>query len=275
MDALTREQELEGGRDPNGLSFFDSHPTTPDRARDAREYAAKLEVASADRIAIDRTAFVQRLDGLALGESVRAGLFLDGRFLHPELGFGISFPDDWEHENSPSAVVAQPEDGSAVLAVQLAGKGDDPTAFADQFETKVPFLERSAVEKINQLPAVIGIAQVVDDGEEINLFLTWIAKDGLVYRVLGAAPTSRWNEHHPNFEAAARSFHALSDRELRELHVNRLRLVKAHAGETLTAIAARSSSQWSAEKMAVANDLSTSAPLPDGETIKISKREPY
>jgi predicted Zn-dependent protease len=33
MDALTREQELAGGRDPSRMSFFDSHPTTPERAR--------------------------------------------------------------------------------------------------------------------------------------------------------------------------------------------------------------------------------------------------
>ena len=54
MDALTREQELAGGRDPNRMSFFDSHPTTPDRARKGREYAASLVVGPANRIARDR-----------------------------------------------------------------------------------------------------------------------------------------------------------------------------------------------------------------------------
>ena len=58
--------------------------------------------------------------------------------------------------------------------------------------------------------------------------------------------------------------------------MNRLRLVRAEPGETLTTIAARSESLWSADKMAVTNDLSTSATLSGGgEWIKISKQEPY
>lgn len=73
--------------------------------------------------------------------------------------------------------------------LQVAGEGDDPTPFADQFGGKVPFQARGEVEEIHQLPAIIGIARVVDEGQEINVFLAWIAKDGLVYRVLGAAPS--------------------------------------------------------------------------------------
>jgi len=65
--------------------------------------------------------------------------------------------------------------------LQVAGEGDDPTPFADQFGGKVPFQARGEVEEIHQLPAIIGIARVVDEGQEINVFLAWIAKDGLVY----------------------------------------------------------------------------------------------
>lgn len=275
MDALTREQQLEGGGDPYRRSFFDSHPTTPDRARDARAYAETLSVGPTDRIAIDRSAFVGRLDGLVVGESARAGVFLDLRFLHPELEFAMSFPAGWEHANAPTAVVARPEDASALLALQVAGEGDDPMAVAAQFDSEIPLLERSGLEEINQLPAVTGVARVVDRGQEIYLFLAWIAKDGLVYQVLGAAPASRWNSHRPRFEATARSFHQLSEAELREVQENRLRLVEAGRGETLSKIAARSGSQWSPSKMAVANDITVQSKLSGGESIKISKRERY
>ena len=107
------------------------------------------------------------------------------------------------------------------------------------------------------------------------MFLAWIAKDDLVYQVLGAAPASRWNPHRLRFEAAAKSFHQLSESELREVHENRLRVVEAHRGETLSKIAVRSGSQWSASKMAVANDMTAEEELAGGESIKISKRERY
>ncbi len=275
MDALTREQELEGGRDPNRASFFDTHPTTPDRAREGREYAATLSVAAPDRIAINRADFVQRLDGMVLGESAKAGVFLDHRFVHPELGFALSFPKGWEYANAPSAVVALPKDESAVLALQVAAEGDDPVVVADQFDEEIPLLDRSELVKINGFPAVMGVARIVDRGEEIYLLLTWIAKDGLVYQVLGATLRNRWNEHRSTFEATARSFREPSQGELDEVYENRLRLVTARKGETIGNIANRSGSEWSAAKMAVANAMTTKMKLSGGESIKVSKRERY
>ena len=275
MDALTREQELEGGRDPNRQSFFDTHPTTPDRARDGRAYAATLTVAPANRIAVDRAAFLGHLDGLVVGESARAGVFLDHRFVHPELEFALSFPKGWLYGNAPIAVVAQPQDQSALLALQVAAEGDDPAAVADRVEAEVPLYERSGVKRINGLPAVTALAQVSDDGQEILVSLTWIAKDGLVYQVLGAAPSSRWNAHRATFEATANSFRPISEAELRELRENRLRLATARQGETLQQLATRAGSEWSAGKIGVANAMATEERLSGGELVKISRREPY
>ena len=106
------------------MSFFDSHPTTPERAREGREYASTLAVASADRIAIDREAFVNRLAGLVVGPSARAGVFLDHRFVHPELDFALTFPEGWKYENGPTAVLAYPESESALLGLQVVAEGD-------------------------------------------------------------------------------------------------------------------------------------------------------
>lgn len=275
MDALTREQELVGGRDPNRMSFFDSHPTTPERAREGREYASTLVVAPADRIAIDRAAFVQGLDGLVVGESARAGVFVDHRFVHPALRFTLSFPKGWKYENSPTVVVAYPKDESAVVALQVAAEGNDPVAVADEIESQAVLLERSDPKEINGLRAVTAIAKVVERGEEIFLSLTWIAKDDLVYQLLGATTSARWNEHRPTFEAAAESFRAPSQDELEEVRENRLRLVAAKPDETLSAIAKRVKSQWPAEKLAVANAMTTKEKLSGGESIKVSKSERY
>jgi predicted Zn-dependent protease len=274
MDALTREQELAGGRDPNRMSFFDSHPTTPERAREGREYAASLTVAPSDRIAIDRSAFVRRLDGLVVGDSARAGVFIDHRFVHPELDFTLSFPESWTHENSPNAVLAVPKDESAVLALQVAAEGDNPTAVANEVAAQVELSERRTKE-INGLPAVAAVARIVDRGQEIIFSLTWIAKDGLVYQVLGATTPERWSEHRTSFETTAATFRAPSEAELREVHEDHLRLVTAREGERLSAIAQRAHSRWSVERMAAANAMNAKEKLSGGEAIKVSKRERY
>lgn len=274
MDALSRAQELSGG-DPMRMSFFDTHPTTPDRAREGRAYAETLEVAPENRIAVDRAAFVRRLDGLVLGSPARAGVFLGERFVHPDLDFAITFPRGWMHENSPAAVLAQPEDQSALLALQVAAEGSDPTAVADEIESQVAFVDRSNPTTINGFPAVTAVTQTVQDGQEIYVYLAWIAKDEIVYQLLGAAPPSRWTDHKPAFETSATSFRRPQRSELAEIHENRLRLVTARNGETLSRLVGRSQSEWSVEQVAAANAMRSGAALEDGELIKISKREPY
>ena len=274
MDALTREQKLAGTGDPNRMSFFDTHPTTPSRAREGREYAATLEVAAANRIAADRSAFVARLDGLVLGDSARGGLFVDHRFVHPGLGFAIDFPKSWEHANAPTAVAAQPEDQSALLVLQVAAEGDDPAVVADEVENEVSLQERNETT-INGLPAVSAVARGVDDGQEIYVSLTWIAKDELVYQVLGAAVANRWKDHRATFQTTAESFRQASEAEIRELHEDRLRLVAAKPGETPAQIVKRSASQWPTAKLAAANAIEDDARLSGGEVIKVSKRERY
>ena len=275
MDALTREQELAGGRDPKQLSFFDTHPTTPERAREGREYASSLSVAPADRIAVDRTAFVNRLDGLVVGPSAKAGVFLDRRFVHPEMDFALTFPESWTSENGATAVVAYPESQSAMLGLQVVAEGDDPTAVADGIATQVELLERSEVKKINGFRAVTANARIVQEGQELALSLTWIAKDGLIYQVLGATTSTRWAEYRSVFEATAATFRRPSKSELAEVQENHLRLVTATKGETLGEVAKRAQSQWPVEKVAAANAMSADDRLAGGEAIKVSKREPY
>ena len=274
MDALTAEQKLAGGRDPNRLSFFDSHPTTPERAREGRAYAATLVTAPAERIAIDRTSFVTRLDGLVVGDSARAGVFVDELFVHPDLKFVLRFPKGWEQENSASAVVASPKDEPAVLALQLAGEGSDPAAVADQIAQQVELYERSETT-INGFSAVTAVAKAESQGQELVILVTWIAKDDLVYQVLGATTAAQWEAYRPTFERTARSFRTPSQNELRAVHEDRLRLVAARKGETLAGLAERSGSAWPAAKISVANAIDTAARLAGGESIKVSKKERY
>jgi len=275
MDALTREQQLAGGRDPSQMSFFDSHPTTPERAREGREYASTLAVEPADRIAIDRTAFVHRLAGLVVGPSARGGVFLDHRFVHPELGFALTFPEGWKHENGPTAVVAYPENESAIMGLQVVAEGDDPATVADEIASQVELLDRSEVKRVNGLPVVTANTTITQDRQELPLALAWIAKDGLIYQVLGATTPPNWAEYRPIFEATAATFRRPSQGELGELREDRLRVVAAKQGETLSALAKRAQSRWSVERVAAANAMSAGAKLSGGEAVKISKREPY
>ena len=130
-----------------------------------------------------------------------------------------------------------------------------------------------SLESVSTSPTAV--ARVESDGQEIYFSLAWIAKDGLIYQVLGATTGDRWKGHRPTFEAAAKSFRQPTANELAALHQNHLRLVAARTNETLTAIAKRTASQWSAPKLSVANGMPKTKKLSAGDLIKIAKQERF
>ena len=70
-------------------------------------------------------------------------------------------------------------------------------------------------------------------------------------------------------------FRPLTSSERADIREKRIRLVKAEAGETIEALAARSKSAWRKEEIAVANNLSVEDHLREGRLLKIAVAEPY
>jgi predicted Zn-dependent protease len=77
------------------------------------------------------------------------------------------------------------------------------------------------------------------------------------------------------FDSVAHSFRPLSASERAGVKEKRIRLVKAQAGETIEAVAVRAHSAWKPEQVAVANGLVVTAPLREGQVLKVAVEEPY
>jgi predicted Zn-dependent protease len=77
------------------------------------------------------------------------------------------------------------------------------------------------------------------------------------------------------FNSVAHSFRPLSASERSGIKEKRIRLVKAQAGESIEALAARVHSAWKVEEVAVANGLIATAPLRDGQVLKVAVEELY
>jgi predicted Zn-dependent protease len=186
----------------------------------------------------------------------------------------MTFPRAWETQNSPLAVLALPEDQSALMALQLAGEGDDPNVAANQIAEKAALSSRSETS-INGYPAVTAATSLSERGQEIYVALAWIAKDGLVYQVLGATSSAGWSQYRPTFEKVTKSFGAARPEELAAVRENRMRLVNAKPGETVGHVAKQPGNQWSVERTAAANAMKASTKLVGGEAIKVNRSEPY
>jgi predicted Zn-dependent protease len=272
LDRLAREEALhrEGARP---LSFFASHPRTPDRMQRVREHAAKLAPAPAARIAADGDAVLARLDGLLVGPSPAQGVFVDDAFFHPELGIAWRVPAGWEHDNRPEAVIAvdPASEGRVALLLQLAGEGDDPAAAAvaeGLGEEHQRALQRLSIE--GHPAAQLELSRGGDAA-----LLTWIALDGRVYRVVGICPVAELGKRHAVFADAARELRELSPADRSRIEAARLRVLVSRAGETVETLAKRAASSWSPAQIAVANDLDPAAALAAGRRVKVPVPEPW
>lgn len=272
LTTLGREEALlsDGPRKP---SFFDSHPATPDRVKHTTKHAKDLKVASREPISSSHEAFLARLDGLVVGQRAANGMVKGHRYLHPDLNFFVEFPQGWNVDNTPVQLVSAPKDGGKAVILRAVAQGNDPLDGARALEkaSKTAIVSKTQTTTINGLPAAK--TQVSDS--RLTVDLTWIAYGGMIYQIAGIAETKAYDTVRPLLQGVVQSFRPLSPDERNGIREKRLRLVKAHAGETVETLTARVHSAWKANQVMVANGLQGSETLQEGQLIKIAVEEPY
>jgi len=273
LGTLEREVVLHE-KEPRKPSFFDSHPPTPDRVANTRDHAKSLTRAVRDPISPTREAYLARLNGLVVGPRAAGGMFYGTTFLHPDLNFFVKLPDKWQHENAPGKMVAVAPKGDAAIVLQAVAKGDDPLEGARALgkAQKVDLVAKAESTKINGLPAA---RTVFPSDGKAHIELTWIAHGGLIFQFLAVAPSDRSKDLQPVFESVTGSFRPLSARERASVTEKRVRLITARGGETIDALASRAKSAWKAEEVAVVNGLVVTAPLREGQVLKVAVEERY
>ena len=275
LNSLEREVELlSKSKEPRKPGFFDSHPATPDRVKKTAEHAKQLTRATRAPISATHESFLARLDGMVYGQGAANGIFEGRTFLHPDMNFHVQFPETWQHENTPQKLVSAAPNGEGAVLVGTVAEGTDPMdgARAVEKKTKSDVVAKTEKLTIGDLPAAH--TQIKADGK-VTLDITWIAHGGLIYQVAGMAPTRQFDTLQPLFHATAHSFRPLSASERDGIKEKRIRLVKARAGESIEALATRTSSAWKKEQIAVMNNLAVGDQLQEGQVIKVAIAEHY
>jgi predicted Zn-dependent protease len=265
-------------------SFLATHPTSPKRAALASDRAASIswerQSGVADYLPLG---FYSVIDGLILGDNPAGGLFQDGRFIHPDLGFSIRFPKDWTTMNSQEAVAAisPKRDAQAMLTVEGQGKTIEEIAeVVDEFikqevdGIRVRVRDRRPI-MLGELPAIRieGTATVGASG--LTHQMTFVAHEGLVYRLSVLSLSSSVSKYRGRGRAFAHSFRPLDEEGLYSLVVTRLRIARALPNETLQALSIRTHNDLELVFTGVMNNLYASTTLKKGTPVKIGLPEPY
>jgi predicted Zn-dependent protease len=261
-------------------SFFDTHPGSTERAAVNAARAQEIRWQRDPSRGDPRSAYLRRVDGLALGQRPEGGIFEGDRFLHPDLDFQIRFPPGWRTSNTNQAVGAVSPRGDAMVYVMADQPAGDPKQVAEDFVVKtgreVPLeVVRAGPVKIGHIDAWRMELRARGRGGSLEAVVTFLPYRGATWRITGLAPASVAPKYAGRMLNTARSFRPLSDAERGRVQSTQLRLVTARPGEDLQALGRRTGNDWDPSRTAVYNGLFTTHRFSGGELVKIARVEAY
>jgi len=170
---------------------------------------------------VNRNEYLNMIDGLVYGEDPRQGFFEDNAFFHPELKFTFPVPLGWRTVNSPSQIQMAPEDGKAMITMDLAA-GTDLRAAANKFvqDNKLNLIESSNV-KVNGHNAIAMITESVPTQEAnqqqqqqqptLRILTYLISYGGAIYKFNGLAVATDFNTYFATMQSVMKGFKTLTD----------------------------------------------------------------
>lgn len=252
-----------GGGLPNWLS---THPDPTDRQeRIERRLDSLPPVANP---VVHRNEYLQRIDGMTVGQNPREGFFRGQRFLHPDLRFELEFPAGWQTANQRSAVLAQSAAKDAVIqltVVEAASPDDAVRAFTSQEGVSAG---APRTDRVNGLPAASAEFSAQTDDGLLRGSVTAIAYGQTVYRFLAFAVDTQWDAYRSTARATVNSFRELTDPDALAVQPLRLSIVQLDRTMTLQEFDRRYPSQVSLDQLALLNRVAPSASLPAGGLAK-------
>jgi predicted Zn-dependent protease len=268
LQTLARIDELSERGVPNWLS---THPEPAERVVEAQPQVAKFAGAGpADR---GRERFLERIDGLVVGDNPEDGIVRGHRFLHPALRFALEFPEGWEVTNTPEQVSAQEPGQKHFMVLQHvdrpAGRTLEEIATRSMKAARLTRVEGQPWS-LNGVDAFVGVYRGELSGVgRVLARAAHIQQGRQVYLLAGFAPEGEFARVDREIEPAIRSYRALTQREADEIRPNRLDFYTVRPGDTWQSIASRGGDLVRAAQLAIMNNHAVNEQPAPGERIKI------
>jgi predicted Zn-dependent protease len=227
---LARVSEGSGGeRLP---SYLSSHPDPGDRQQRTTQLAAAATGNRTDLV-IGKAPHLAHLEGLVFGSNPALGYFEGARYIHPAIGFEITFPAGWESGDKKTAVVSVAPGEKAMMQLTLAqGEATSPTAFVTSLQSAGKIAGANGrSETINGLPAWVGRLQVAgQDGAPVTLAAAFMQAphrsggEKLLFQILGKS-AQPGDADEQAILTSARSFKRVTDPTLLNVKPDRVDVV--------------------------------------------------
>jgi predicted Zn-dependent protease len=230
-------------------------------------------------IAATHADFLRRVEGLAIGARASEGVFLKDRFMHADLDLFIHFPPGWTTANTHRAVGAISPKRDAQIFLEIQGPGDDVESAAGDYIAEIADfgfrVESAKPLRIGSHAAFRVNGRFVGAGGQLEAQLTWLEREGSIYRFTAVAPAAAFRRYTGAFLNVPRSLRDLEAHERAKIQEMRLRIAAAKPGESLTELSERTANRWDIQQTAVMNDLFADHVLDPGQLVKVAVAEDY
>jgi len=266
FEVLRRVSEAEGnGRIPGWMS---THPTPENRIGRISEQVAKLG-SDFSNTRVGREPYLKELDGMPFGQNPREGYFIGNRFIQPELGFEIRFPQGWKTNNQKAAVGAMSPREDALVVLTLSDKGS-PQAAAQAFFSQQGIVQGQSLRAdLGGLPAVANVFGVQrGQAGDLQGVAAFVEHQGKVYQVLGYTLADRWRSYGDELSGAVGTFERVTDRRLLDVQPSRLDVVSIPSAMTLEEFNRRYPSTVDLKTLAIINQADSNTRFSAGTEVK-------
>ncbi|MBN8919339.1 MAG: M48 family metalloprotease [Rhizobiales bacterium] len=267
LTAMGRNASLKpsnAAADPRLVDFLSSHPSTPERVKNAVARARQLSAPSGP--ARERGAYLAALSGVPYGEDPSDGMVRGRRFLHPRLGFSFVAPAGFSLDNTAQAVLGIKDDGEQALRMDVVRVPAE--------QTLTSYLTSGWIEGVDPASAtditVNGFAgaTALAKGDQWSFRLYVVRFGAEVYRFVFATK-NRTAAADRAFRASIDSFRRTSDTENANARPLRIQLATVKGGDTPETFAARMSTEQPLDRFLLLNGLQPGQTLTPGAEVKI------
>ncbi len=253
-----------GSVDARLVDFLSSHPSTPERVKNALAKARQHGAPGAGRR--DRATYLAALGGVPYGEDPSDGVVRGRRFLHPRLGFTFTAPAGFSLDNTAQAVLGIKDDGAQALRMDVVHVPPEQSLADYLVSGWIEGVEANSAEnlEINGLPAASAVAK----GEQWTFRLYVVRFGANVYRFVFAAknPSAATDR---GFRAAMDTFRRTSAAESSGTQPLRIQVVAVRPGDSAEKFAARMATDKPLERFMMLNGLSAGQEPAPGSEVKI------
>ncbi|WP_169719762.1 M48 family metalloprotease [Zooshikella ganghwensis] len=262
----TKKAEAEGKEASTYHGIFSTHP---DNDKRLQEVVANVPTKSQGKVFSRR--YLEKINGLAFGESSSTGVTINNQFLHRPMNFKVHFPQHWKIINTPARLIAHPIEKSAIFVMEQGPikNGFRPDAYLKSLVDQRYRLRGGQSIHIGNTIGYTAIVQPKLGGSFIRLAVFF--HEGKVFILQGQVKqSSTFASYDVEFLQIINSFQSLPPQDYQRAEGDKIKLIKASPGMTFSALAKRSPIREQAElQLRLINDMYPKGEPKVGQWLKV------